>query len=59
MKRKTKEEMFAYMDAWDHPNTPDGAWQAMLEEAAEEWGRANNIEVDGFDAFMEYLEWKQ
>jgi hypothetical protein len=49
-------EMLAYMAAHDDGDAPDGAWFAMLEDAAEKWGRNNGISVDGYDAVMKYLE---
>jgi hypothetical protein len=51
-----KQKMLAYMAAHDDGDAPDGAWRAMLEEAAEEWGRGNQIPVDGYEAFMAYME---
>lgn len=56
MDEKKKREMFAFMSGNDDGEAPDGAWQQMLEDAAEEWGRQNGIEIDGFDAFMEYID---
>jgi hypothetical protein len=51
-------EMLAYMAAHDDDEMPDGACRAMIEDAAEEWGRSNGILVDGYDAFMTYMEQK-
>lgn len=58
MKKKTRDKLFCHMEAVEDEDMPDGAWQQMLEDAAEHWGRENNIRVDGYDAFMEYLGWK-
>lgn len=55
MTEDQKTQMYAYMSAHDDDDMPDGAWQAMLEDAAKEWARKNGEEVDGHDAFMEYL----
>lgn len=56
MTKYQRQEMLAYMAAHDDDDTPDGAWQAILEDAAEEWGRNNGVDVDGFDAFMDYAK---
>jgi hypothetical protein len=56
MTESKMKEMLAYMAAHDDGDTPDGAWRAMLEDAAEEWGRSNGISVDAYDAFMTYME---
>lgn len=48
--------MIEAMKLADDDSLPDGAWQARLQEAAEEWGRRNGVNVDGFDAFIDYVE---
>jgi hypothetical protein len=39
MSEYQKMQMFGYMSAVDSDELPDGAWQAMLEHAAEQWCR--------------------
>jgi hypothetical protein len=59
MSEYQKIQVFGYMSAVDNDEMPDGARQAMLEHAAEQWGDDNGVDVDGFDAFMEYVQWKR
>lgn len=44
-----------FMQAWDDPDLEDGAWQAMLEEGGEAYADAFGIDIDGYDAFQEYM----
>lgn len=51
-----KLQMFGYMSTFEDDSLPDGAWQATLEWAAEDWGEMEGVSVDGFEAFMEYVK---
>jgi hypothetical protein len=51
-------QMFYAMQAAEDADAPDGAWQAMLEDAAGHFGRANSLSVDTHNAFMDFLEWR-
>lgn len=44
-----------FMAAFDDPDLADGAWQAMLEDGGRAYAEEFGVDIDGFDAFHEYL----
>jgi hypothetical protein len=44
------------MKQFDDNNLPDGARQAVLENAVEQYNEANNTHYDPFDLWLEYVE---
>jgi hypothetical protein len=49
-------ELFAFMSTFDDADAPDGAWQAMLEDAVRQYNEANGTDFDPFDAWLAYCE---
>lgn len=52
---RDRESLVTFMSAYDNGDLPDGAWQAMLEDGAEEFTRTTGIQIEPIDAFHEYL----
>ena len=52
-------ELFAYMEAHDDDDAPDGAWWAKLEDAVRSWNTDHSPELDPFDTVHEYLKARQ
>jgi len=55
---KVKNDLFHYMQANDDSDLPQGAWQAMLEDAVEAYNNQHGTNFDPYDMFMEYIQWK-
>lgn len=53
-----KQSLFYFMQAHDHDDVSDGAWQAMLEDAVEMFNDQNNTAFDPHNMFHEYLQWR-
>jgi hypothetical protein len=53
---ETKRSLFEYMELFDDDDAPDGAWQAILEDAVETFNEANGTNYDPNDAFHDYIE---
>jgi hypothetical protein len=51
------EEMFHYMEAVENDHAPNGAWWAMLEDAAKQFADDHNRIVDKNQAVQDYLIW--
>lgn len=51
-----KQECFAYMDAHNNQDAPDGAWQAMLEDAVEMFNEDHGTNFDSHDMFIEWAQ---
>lgn len=49
-------EFLAHMEAHDLEDLPDGAWFAVLTDAAEAFLRKHNLRGDSNDAVFDYLE---
>jgi hypothetical protein len=54
-----RRELFGYMNANYDEDASDGVWQCLLEDAAEEWGKVRHKKIDGYDAFIAYLEFRR
>ncbi len=50
------EELFEFMSTFDDSDAPDGAWQAMLEDAVTQYNEQNNTDFDPFEAWLAYCE---
>ena len=48
--------LFDFLEAYDHDDLPDGAWQAMIEDGVKDFNDAFEANVDPFDGFMAYIE---
>src|SRR6478752_9383488 len=59
MALSNKQKLFNYMETHDDNDMPDGAWQAMLQGAVEEFNEDNGTNHDPYDMFLEYVEWSQ
>lgn len=59
--KPTKASLFYMMQATDEQatkaDTPDGAWQAMIENCVSWWNAEHNTDYDENDLFHEYLDW--
>lgn len=51
-----RDEFIAYMDAHDHDDLPDGAWFAVLGEAADRFIREHRLRGDSDDAVLQYID---
>lgn len=47
------------MDGYDNDSLPDGAWQAMLEIAVEQFNESNDTNYDPFTEWHNWMVWKQ
>lgn len=47
--------LVGFMAAFDDDDLSNGAWQAMLEDGGRAYADEFGVDIDGFDAFHEYL----
>lgn len=52
-------EMMGYMHAAEDKNAPDGAWWAILEDAARAYAEMKGITVDANEAVHQYIDWEK
>lgn len=57
MSNSKKEQLFLWMEDFDNAELPDGAWQAVLEDAVTTFNEENNTQFDPLDSFLEYVQW--
>ncbi len=50
------EELFAFLQAFDNDDAPDGAWQAQIEDGVTFWNEDKKTSLDPFDTFLNYVE---
>lgn len=55
-KDNIKQQLFDFMEAFDDEDAPDGAWQAMLEDAVNEFNESQGTTFDSNDMFLEYVQ---
>lgn len=48
--------LFDYLEAYDHDELADGAWQAVIEDGVKAYNQRFGTNVDPFDGFMAYVE---
>lgn len=48
--------LIGFLEAYDHDDLPDGAWQAMIEDGVKDFNEWQGASVDPFDGFMAYVE---
>lgn len=48
-----------FLEAYDHDDLPDGAWQAMIEDGVKAYNEEFGARIDPFDGFMAYIEAKK
>jgi len=48
--------LFDFLEAYDHPDLADGAWQAVIEDGVKAYNAAFGHHVDPFEGFMAYVE---
>jgi hypothetical protein len=53
-----KNTLFPYIDAWNNPDAPDGAWQAMMESGVESYNQEHNTDYDFCDIMGEYIDYR-
>lgn len=53
--RKLHDEFVGYVSGADAGDAPDGAWWAMLENAAEQFLENHNLHGDSNEAVHQYL----
>jgi hypothetical protein len=53
---KQKKELFDYMEMFDDPDAPDGAWAAMLMEAVDRFNDDQGTNYDSHSAWLEYCD---
>ncbi len=51
-------EMMGYMYAAEDKSAPDGAWWAILEDAARMYAEMKGITVDANEAVQQYINWE-
>jgi len=51
------EGVFLYMQDYDNADLPDGAWQAQLEDAVEEYNCEHDTDYDPYNTFIKYCQW--
>ena len=59
---KHTDELFYRMKAVDDDDAPDGAWWAMLQNAARHHAKDRDLEIteaEAFDAVQAYIGWKK
>lgn len=49
------EELFAFLQAFDNDDAPDGAWQAQIEDGVTFWNEDKKTNLDPFDTFLDYV----
>lgn len=49
------EELYAFLQAFDNDDLPDGAWQAMIEDGVRAWNNDKSAKRDPFDTFLQYV----
>ncbi|OED40244.1 hypothetical protein ACH42_17170 [Endozoicomonas sp. (ex Bugula neritina AB1)] len=52
------ELVFAFMEAFDDDDAPDGAWWAMLEEGVRAYNELNNTRYDEHNTVHAYLKYQ-
>ncbi|MBO9492111.1 hypothetical protein J7384_17245 [Endozoicomonas sp. G2_1] len=50
-------ELFEWMSTNDDQTLPDGAWQAMLEDAANTFNLLNKTQFCTYGSFIAYCKW--
>lgn len=55
---KYPEDLLEQMYQADDDDMSDGAWQAMIEGAVNDYNRANKTKFDSFEAWLWYIESK-
>lgn len=50
------EELMEMMWAADDDDLPDGAWQAVIEDAVTMYNQMRGTEFDPFEAWLYYIE---
>lgn len=50
------ETLFAFLQAFDDDEAPDGAWQAKIEDGVVAWNEDNNKDLNPFNTFLNYVE---
>lgn len=53
------EDLFYFMQVHDDDEAPDGAWQAMLEDAVQFYNEEHGTDYDSLEAFLAYLKWSK
>lgn len=51
--------LIGFLEAFDHDDLPDGAWQAMIEDGVEAYNKEFGAHIAPFDGFMAYAEAKK
>lgn len=52
-------DLIGFLEAYDHDDLADGAWQAMIEDGVKDYNEWQGASVDPFDGFMAYIEAKK
>lgn len=53
--KELQDEFYGFMKIYDNEELPDGAWWALLEEAASSFIKLHKLKVDSNDATHQYL----
>lgn len=52
------DELYYYLEAFDDPDLPDGAWWAKLENGVTSYNEEFNTEFDECDTVQEYINYE-
>lgn len=55
-KKRAQQELFDYMELFDDPEAPDGAWQAMLEDAVRQYNEEHGTSYDPYESWLAYTQ---
>jgi len=49
------DALFDFMDIYNDQSLPDGAWQAMLQDAVEVYNKVNGTDHEPHQSFLDYV----
>ncbi|MBG89578.1 MAG: hypothetical protein CMO80_22145 [Verrucomicrobiales bacterium] len=50
------QDCLNFMDAHNHDDAPDGAWQGILENAVDIFNESEGTDFDSYDMFIMWVE---
>ncbi|PJR06832.1 hypothetical protein [Sinorhizobium meliloti] len=53
------EMLFQFMECFDDPDLPDGAWEMYLKEGIKQYNHLFNTDHEKHQAWLGYMQWKQ